>query len=56
LIEPAEYGFYQPGQSIVHRADPRLKLLACLLLVVLGFSASDWGQLALVGGACLLAA
>ena len=40
----------------MHRADPRLKLLACLLLVVLGFSASDWGQLALVGGACLLAA
>jgi energy-coupling factor transport system permease protein len=56
LIEFAENDFFRPGQSILHRTDPRLKLLACLLLVVLGFSASGWWQLATVGGVCLLAA
>jgi energy-coupling factor transport system permease protein len=49
LITASKNGSYRPGQSILHRADPRLKVLACLLLVVLCFAAADWTQLAVVG-------
>ena len=39
---------YQAGQGIIHRLDPRIKLLSCLTLVVLTFAASNWAQLAVM--------
>lgn len=39
---------YQPGQSLIHRLDPRIKVLSSLTLVVLTFAASDWIQLAML--------
>jgi len=50
LIAASQHGFYQRGTTGLHRADPRVKLLACLVLVVLVFAASNWLQLAAVGG------
>ena len=49
LIAATQNGLYRPGQSVLHGADPRLKILSCLLLVVLCFAASGWAQLAAVG-------
>jgi energy-coupling factor transport system permease protein len=51
----AQKGPYQPGQSVLHRADPRLKVLSCLLLVILTFGAVDWVQLLVVGTVLSLA-
>lgn len=38
---------YTPGESLLHRLDPRLKVCACLLLVALAFSSTSWLQLSL---------
>lgn len=38
-------GLYWPGQTLLHRLDPRLKVLSSLLLVVLVFAAADGAQL-----------
>jgi energy-coupling factor transport system permease protein len=46
---------FRPGQTLLHRADPRLKVMACLLLVVLCFAAASWMQLAAVGVVSALA-
>jgi len=45
------FGGYQPGDTCVHRLDPRLKLLACGGLVAATFAARGWLPLAV----CLLA-
>jgi energy-coupling factor transport system permease protein len=42
LIVTAEKSLYQPGQTLLHRFDPRLKVVFCLLLVVLAFSATGF--------------
>lgn len=55
MISASHNGPYRPGQSLLHRTDPRLKVIACLLLVVLCFAASDWTQLATVGVASSMA-
>jgi energy-coupling factor transport system permease protein len=47
---------FRPGQTLLHRADPRLKVMASLLLVVLCFAAANWVQLAAVAAASSLAA
>ena len=39
-----ENGLYKPGQTFLHRLDPRVKVLSCLLLVILAFTATDWAQ------------
>jgi len=39
---------YQPGQSLIHRLDPRTKVLSSLILVILAFAARDWTQLAVL--------
>lgn len=44
LIANAESGLYQPGETFLYRLDPRVKVLSCLLLVSLAFSAG-WSQL-----------
>jgi energy-coupling factor transport system permease protein len=51
----SRHGPYRPGQTLLHQTDPRLKVLACLLLVMLCFAASGWEQLATVGVASLIA-
>jgi energy-coupling factor transport system permease protein len=38
-------GLYISGESLLHKLDPRVKVLSCLLLVVLAFAATDWAQL-----------
>ncbi len=55
LIANFQNGLYRPGQSLLHNTDPRLKVLACLLLVMLCFAASGWQQLATVGAASAIA-
>jgi energy-coupling factor transport system permease protein len=40
-----EQGLYISGESLLHRLDPRVKVLSCLLLVVLAFAATDWPRL-----------
>ena len=44
MIAATENGLYLPGQTFLHRLDPRVKVLSCLLLVVLAFAATDWAQ------------
>lgn len=39
--------FYRPGETFLHKVDPRLKLGACLLVVVVIFAAGSWLQLVL---------
>lgn len=39
---------YQAGQSLIHRLDPRIKLLSSLTLVVLTFAATHWAELAVL--------
>lgn len=56
LTGAGDHHFFRPGQSLLHRADPRLKLPASLLLVMLGFAAANWQQLAAIGVVSLLAA
>ncbi len=51
----SQQGPYRPGQTLLHQTDPRLKVLACLLLVMLCFAASGWVQLAIVGVASSIA-
>lgn len=49
------HGLYRPGQTLLHVADPRLKVLSCLLLVILTFAAGNWTQLALLFAALSMA-
>ncbi len=44
MLATAENGLYQPGETLLHRLDPRVKVLSCLLLVILAFAATDWAQ------------
>ena len=48
MITTTENGLYQPGQSLFHNLDPRIKVASFLTLVVLAFAASDWTQLAVL--------
>lgn len=45
MIASAETGLYQQAETILHRLDPRVKVLSCLVLVVLSFAAAGWMQL-----------
>jgi energy-coupling factor transport system permease protein len=53
-------GMYVPAETIVHRVDPRIKMGAALLLMVLPFAAPGWPSglilVAAVGGIAALAA
>ena len=52
------FGSYVPRDSLLHRLDPRIKLLMCVWYVVLVFFANSWGTslwlLAALLGAMLL--
>ncbi|MDH3454566.1 MAG: energy-coupling factor transporter transmembrane protein EcfT [Desulfuromonadales bacterium] len=45
MIAATSNGLYRPGQTLLHRLDPRVKVASCLLLVVLAFAAAGWSQL-----------
>ena len=45
MIAVSENGHYHPGQTLLHRLDPRVKILSCLLLVILTFAAPGWPKL-----------
>lgn len=45
MIASAESGLYQQAETVLHRLDPRVKVLSCLILVVLSFGAAGWMQL-----------
>ena len=55
-IADSEKGLYQPGCSQLHELDPRLKVAACLIFVILTFTAQGWASLALVALAISCAA
>lgn len=42
MMDKLILGRYIPGQSIIHRLDPRAKLLAIVLFVVIIFLANNW--------------
>lgn len=44
LDAAVENSLYIPGDTLLHRVDPRLKACACLLLVALAFSSAGWLQ------------
>lgn len=48
-------GQYFPGDSLVHRLDPRVKILAVLILSVAIFLPKSWPGYAVTGLFCLLA-
>jgi energy-coupling factor transport system permease protein len=56
LIASTETGLYQQAETILHRLDPRVKVLSCLVLVVLSFGAAGWMQLLSVSTMIALAA
>ena len=45
MISAAKTGLYHSGETLLHKLDPRVKVLSCLLLVVLSFAATSWIQL-----------
>lgn len=47
-------GKYIPGDSLIHRLDPRTKLLICLAFITLIFFANHLGNYLLLGGYVLL--
>ena len=56
MIASTETGLYQQAETILHRLDPRVKVLSCLVLVVLSFGAAGWMQLLSVSTMIALAA
>jgi energy-coupling factor transport system permease protein len=56
LIASTETGLYQQAETILHRLDPRVKVLSCLVLVVLSFGSAGWMQLLSVSTIIALAA
>jgi len=58
LARSVTFGQYVPGQSIIHRLDPRTKLIGALLLSVTLLIITDWtgmslAKVALLGLTCL---
>ena len=45
------FGMYLPGNSLMHRLDPRLKLVGCFWFVILVFFARTWWTNLLLIGA-----
>ena len=45
VLSLIEKGLYQPGHSLFHLLDPRLKIISSLILISLIFSASNWFQI-----------
>lgn len=54
MYEKAFFGRYWPGDSVVHRLDPRTKLLLSVIFMVIVFAAQDWLALGLCAAFTLL--
>lgn len=54
MNKKAFFGRYWPGQSPIHRLDPRTKLLLSLWFMVIVFLANGWPSLAVCGAFTLL--
>ena len=54
MYEKAFFGRYWPGDSIVHRLDPRTKLLLSVAFMIIVFAAQDWLALGLCAAFTLL--
>lgn len=52
----AGFGIYRKGRSFAHRLDPRTKVTAAAVFIVVGFLARGWAALALVAAAAVLMA
>ena len=53
VLSLIEKGLYQPGHSLFHLLDPRIKILSSLILISLIFSASNWPQIIIFLGLTL---
>ncbi len=53
MIRDVTFGQFFPGHSVVHRFDPRAKLLLCLLLMIFLFLAGNFWSLLLLGAGAL---
>ena len=42
MIRDITLGQYYPGDSILHRLDPRIKILATLAYIILLFIVNEW--------------
>lgn len=54
LLDDITLGRFVPGDSLLHRCDPRLKLAGVPLLIVAVFSARGFPRLVVLAGAALL--
>ena len=54
IVQDITLGQYFPGDSFIHRLDPRTKLLALITLIITIFTADDSFALSLVAGFILL--
>ncbi len=54
MLTNISFGQYMPGDSAVHRLDPRTKIILTIVFIILLFSARGWAGYALVGLLTLL--
>lgn len=54
-VESPGFGVYRPGNTLMHRLNPLVKLVGCVLFTVAGFLASNWAALGLAAAFCLIA-
>ncbi|MBQ5717392.1 MAG: energy-coupling factor transporter transmembrane protein EcfT, partial [Clostridia bacterium] len=54
MLNNITIGQYFPAKSVIHRADPRIKILVTLLLIVTLFMAGNFTALLLCGGFTIL--
>lgn len=54
MVANSPTSFYQPGETLLHHVDSRLKVCACLLVVAQTFAADGWIQFMLPALAILL--
>lgn len=47
-------GQYYPGESVIHRLDPRTKLALCMLIMISLFARNDWRPIAIWGAIFIL--
>ena len=52
MLKDITLGQYFPGNSILHRADPRTKILLVLVVMIALFVCSNWLSLLILG--CLI--
>ncbi len=56
MIRDITIGQYYPGKSVLHRLDPRIKLVATFWLIVVIFLCKSFFSLALIGAVTVIAA